>query len=283
MKITISNNINKPIYEQIAIQIKTMVMNGELHAGDGIPSMRELAKSLHVSVITVQKAYEDLHREGFIETTVGRGSFVSAHDREFYKKEQQRRAEEHLLAAAEIGRMNNISLTELSGLLALYYQQGERRIHMRKLMLQKDSTDGKIVFSVADAASGEIVYALEKTKESILSECFMVWSESGSEVAAVKREHVLFTPAKLPKVTVFMKDGRSFAVKKEMEQLTDVIRVEGEAVTVKGTVFSEQFELLCEDKCIAAYTYKDRKLVFEVDETEELLAVLFAFAVTLAR
>ena len=78
MEIIISNNANKPIYEQITSQIKAMIMSGELKAGDGIPSMRALAKSIHVSVITVQKAYEDLQRDGFIETTVGRGSFVSA-------------------------------------------------------------------------------------------------------------------------------------------------------------------------------------------------------------
>ena len=68
MEIIISNNANKPIYEQITSQIKAMIMSGELKAGDAIPSMRALAKSIQVSVITVQKAYEDLHRDGFIET-----------------------------------------------------------------------------------------------------------------------------------------------------------------------------------------------------------------------
>ena len=96
MEIIISNNANKPIYEQITSQIKAMVMSGELQAGDAIPSMRSLAKSIHVSVITVQKAYEDLQRDGFIETTVGRGSFISAQNKEFYQEEQQRLAEEHL-------------------------------------------------------------------------------------------------------------------------------------------------------------------------------------------
>lgn len=89
-------------------QIKAMIMSGELQAGDAIPSMRALAKSIHVSVIIVQKAYEDLQRDGFIETTVGRGSFVSVQNKEFYQEEQQRIAEEHLQAAAEIGRMSNL-------------------------------------------------------------------------------------------------------------------------------------------------------------------------------
>ena len=125
MEIIISNNAGKPIYEQITSQIKAMIMSGESQAGDSIPSMRALAKSIHVSVITVQKAYEDLQRDGFIETTVGRGSFVSAQNKEFYQEQQQRIAEEHLQSAAEIGRMNNIPLAKLMELLSLFYQEDE--------------------------------------------------------------------------------------------------------------------------------------------------------------
>ena len=65
MEIIISNNANKPIYEQITSQMKAMIMSGELQAGDAIPSMRALAKSIHVSVITVQKAYEDFAKGRF--------------------------------------------------------------------------------------------------------------------------------------------------------------------------------------------------------------------------
>ena len=125
MEIIISNNANKPRYEQITTQIKAMIMSGELQAGDAIPSMRSLAKSIHVSVITVQKAYEDLQRDGFIETTVGRGSFVSARNKEFYQEEQQRIAEEHLQAAANIGRVSNIPLSKLTELLTMFYMEDE--------------------------------------------------------------------------------------------------------------------------------------------------------------
>lgn len=121
MDIIISSNTNKPIYEQITSQIKSMIMNGELKTGDSIPSMRSLAKSIHVSVITVQRAYEDLHRDGFIDTTVGRGSFVSAQNREFIQEEQQRRAEEHLQIAAEIGRTHGITVEKLAELLKMFY------------------------------------------------------------------------------------------------------------------------------------------------------------------
>ena len=125
MKIIISSNNSKPIYEQITSQIKAKIMSGELAAGQPIPSMRALAKAIHVSVITVQKAYEDLQRDGFIETTVGRGSFVSALNKDFMQEEQQRKAEEHLQAAADIGRANGISLEKLLELLTLFYQEEE--------------------------------------------------------------------------------------------------------------------------------------------------------------
>lgn len=125
MEIIISSNNSKPIYEQITSQIKAKIMSGELAAGQPIPSMRALAKAIHVSVITVQKAYEDLQRDGFIETTVGRGSFVSALNKEFMQEEQQRKAEEHLQAAADIGRANGISLEKLLELLTLFYQEEE--------------------------------------------------------------------------------------------------------------------------------------------------------------
>jgi GntR family transcriptional regulator len=100
-------------------------MRGELEAGAPLPSMRALAKSIHVSVITVQRAYEDLQRDGFIDTTVGRGSFVSAPNTIFIQEEQQRRAEEHLQTAAEIGRTNAIPVEKLIELLKLFYQGEE--------------------------------------------------------------------------------------------------------------------------------------------------------------
>lgn len=121
MDIIISNSSDKAIYEQITMQIKAMIMSGELQPGQAIPSMRALAKAAHVSIITVQRAYEDLQRDGFIVTTVGRGSFVAALNKEFYQEEQQRLAEEHLQAAADIGRISHIPLSKLVDLLSIFY------------------------------------------------------------------------------------------------------------------------------------------------------------------
>lgn len=123
MDIIISSNDSKPIYEQITSQFKAMIMRGELKTGDAIPSMRALAKSLHISVITVQKAYEDLQKAGFIETTVGRGSFVSASNRDFILEEEQRKAEELLEEAARIGRNSSIPLGKLVELLTMFYTE----------------------------------------------------------------------------------------------------------------------------------------------------------------
>lgn len=125
MEIIISSNTSKPIYEQITSQMKAMIMSGELVTGDPIPSMRSLAKTIHVSVITVQKAYEDLTRDGFIETTVGRGSFVAAQNKDFIQEEQQRRAEEHLIIAVDIARTNGIPLSKMTELLKIFYEEGE--------------------------------------------------------------------------------------------------------------------------------------------------------------
>ncbi|MDR2044749.1 MAG: GntR family transcriptional regulator [Clostridium sp.] len=125
MEIIISSNTSKPIYEQITTQIKALIMSGELQTGDPVPSMRALAKSLHVSVITVQKAYEDLQRDGFIETTVGRGSFVSAQNRDFLQEEQQRKAEGYLQEAVQIGKTSGIPVEKLVEMLRLFYQEGE--------------------------------------------------------------------------------------------------------------------------------------------------------------
>ena len=77
MDILISNASGKPIYEQITTQIKNMIISGKLQPTDPLPSMRALARDLRISVITTKRAYEDLERDGFIETVTGKGSFVA--------------------------------------------------------------------------------------------------------------------------------------------------------------------------------------------------------------
>ena len=123
MKIIISSNTNIPIYEQITSQIKNMIMSDELSPGDAIPSMRALAKTLHISVITVQKAYEDLQRDGFIVTTVGKGSFVAVLDKHFIREEQQRKIEAHLENATTLARSHGIRLEKLIEIMTFFYEE----------------------------------------------------------------------------------------------------------------------------------------------------------------
>ena len=82
MDIIISNSSGKPIYEQIANQIKEQIMAGSLQAGDALPSMRLLARELRISVITTKRAYEELERDGFLESVPGKGCFVAPQNRE---------------------------------------------------------------------------------------------------------------------------------------------------------------------------------------------------------
>ncbi len=123
MEIVVSNHTSRPLYEQIATQIKTAIMSGGLKSGEAIPSVRALAKSLKISVLTVQKAYATLQEEGFIETTAGKGCYVSAQNQDFYLEEQQKKIEEHFIKAIEIARTNGIKLEKLTGLLTLLYQE----------------------------------------------------------------------------------------------------------------------------------------------------------------
>lgn len=122
MNIVISNSSDKPIYEQIAQQIKKMIISGELSPGDALPSMRFLAKELRISVITTKRAYSDLERDGFIETVTGKGSFVANQNLSFIREEQLRLAEEFLQKAVDIARSSDISWEELSELLELLYK-----------------------------------------------------------------------------------------------------------------------------------------------------------------
>ena len=123
MEILLSNSSDKPIYEQITSQIKAMIMNGTLKSGDSLPSMRKLAKELHVSVITAQRAYEDLQRDGFIDTVAGKGTFVAAQNKDFIREENLRSIEKLLQKAVRLGKENDISLQQITDLLQIFYEE----------------------------------------------------------------------------------------------------------------------------------------------------------------
>lgn len=117
MDIIITNSTGEPIYTQITAQIKAMIVSGELKEGDALPSMRNLAKQLRISVITTKRAYEELERDGFIESYTGRGSFVKAQNTELLREESLRQIEGLLSEAVEKARLSGVSLEELKEML----------------------------------------------------------------------------------------------------------------------------------------------------------------------
>ena len=123
MDIIISNSSGKPIYEQIADQVKEQIMAGALAAGDALPSMRLLAKELRISVITTKRAYEELERDGFLDNVPGKGCFVAPQNRELLREAQLRRVEEKLTQAIEEARRGAVSLEELKEMLTELYQE----------------------------------------------------------------------------------------------------------------------------------------------------------------
>lgn len=123
MEILLSNSSDEPIYEQITSQIKAMIMKGSLKSGDTLPSMRKLAKELHVSVITAQRAYEELQRDGFIDTVARKGTFVAAQNREFIREENLRIIEQNLEKTVKLARENDLALEELIKLVTLFYEE----------------------------------------------------------------------------------------------------------------------------------------------------------------
>lgn len=123
MDLVISNADSRPIYAQIADQVKSAVIAGRLAAGEALPSMRLLARQLHISVITTKRAYEELERDGFLENVAGKGCFVAQKNTEFLREEQLRKTEEALRGAVAAARGAGISLDEMNEMLALLYDE----------------------------------------------------------------------------------------------------------------------------------------------------------------
>ena len=123
MNIYISNANGEPIYQQIVTQIKAQIISGELKEGDALPSMRLLAKELRISVITTKRAYEDLERDGFITTIVGKGSFVQEADQEFVREERLKAVEGYLQAAVDAARQCGMEEQEAIEILKVLFEE----------------------------------------------------------------------------------------------------------------------------------------------------------------
>lgn len=122
MNIIISNSSNKPIYEQIKDQIKNKIVSNELKIGEQLPSIRNLAKDLRISVITTKNAYEELEREGYVETIPGKGVYVANKNTELIREEQLQKIEELMDTAVSIAKISNISKEEIESILDILYE-----------------------------------------------------------------------------------------------------------------------------------------------------------------
>jgi GntR family transcriptional regulator len=123
MDIIITNSSGEPIYMQIVTQIKQQIISGRLQEGEALPSMRNLAMQLRISVITTKRAYEELEREGFIESYTGRGSFVRAQNRELLREEQLRQTEELLRQAMDKAKLAGLSMEELLEMTEVLFRE----------------------------------------------------------------------------------------------------------------------------------------------------------------
>ena len=121
MQILINNTDGTPIYEQIYRQIKEMILSGVLKAGDALPSMRVLAQQLRISVITTKRAYEELERDGFIESFTGKGSFVRSKSSELIREENLKIIDASISAACDADVKCGISADELKELIDIMY------------------------------------------------------------------------------------------------------------------------------------------------------------------
>lgn len=123
MQIILSNSSKEPIYEQITNQIKSSIFSGDLQEGAALPSMRQLAKDLQISVITTKRAYEELEKAGFIYSIVGKGSFVAEQNLEVMRERKLKAIEEQLIAVIMNSREIGLSLDELQQLLKILSEE----------------------------------------------------------------------------------------------------------------------------------------------------------------
>lgn len=123
MRILISNSSPDPIYKQIVDQIRMNIVKDELNPGDSLPSIRKLAKDLHVSVITTKRAYEELEKEGLIETVPGKGSFISRQDRERLKEKNLVIIEEKLKDLVKESKLMGFKYEDIDEILKILFEE----------------------------------------------------------------------------------------------------------------------------------------------------------------
>lgn len=122
MRILISNSSPDPIYEQIVRQLKAQILSGDLEEGEPLPSIRKLAHELQISVITTKRAYEELDRDGLIDTVAGKGTFVAAQNPELLREKRLKAVEGKLEEAVEEARSLGVARERVVEMLDLLWE-----------------------------------------------------------------------------------------------------------------------------------------------------------------
>ena len=113
MHIFVDNKSGQPIYEQIYSQIKDQIINGALKEDDPLPSIRNLAKDLRISVITTKRAYDELEKEGFIYTVAAKGCFVAPKNIELLREENLKKIEDYIEKILQLAASCNLQKDDI--------------------------------------------------------------------------------------------------------------------------------------------------------------------------
>jgi GntR family transcriptional regulator len=119
MKILLSNASPDPIYEQILRQVRAQILSGDLKEGETLPSIRKLAQTLQISVITTKRAYDELEHEGLIDTVGGKGTFVASPNLDFLREKRVAAVETKLREAMKEAEAAGIPAKDLKQMLDL--------------------------------------------------------------------------------------------------------------------------------------------------------------------
>lgn len=125
MQIIIKNGSDQPLYQQIKDQIKGGILRQELKEGEQLPSIRSLANDLHVSVLTTKRVYDELEKEGFIVTTVGKGTFVASENFELLSESKRRMIEEKLSNVWKMAKTLGINKEEIYLMMDIIFAEDD--------------------------------------------------------------------------------------------------------------------------------------------------------------
>ena len=123
MNLIITNSSDVPIYQQIKNQIINSIGNNELKANDMLPSIRNLAKDIRISILTVKKAYDELEQEAYIRTVQGKGTFVTPRNNELIREKQLSIIEGHIEDIVNIAKVSNINKSEIIDIFNYIYEE----------------------------------------------------------------------------------------------------------------------------------------------------------------